>query len=333
MSTAPKEQKRNTAFDLLKVFFLLLIIIHHSGVIGIHECFYLGVDMFFMISGYLLYSSYERYGGNGLVPFIKHRIGRLYPQYFIALMLTVIPFTMAGVSLGYERPIGLVYELLMIQNIGLPYSGGINYPCWYISVLMFSTILLCVVWKAIPGKTARQIIHAVLALGLYSLLLVNNSATIEQWDKLGNVVYIPLLRGLAGIAAGAFLSQVKVKWTPLKYLDLPVMVVITAAMLTNISEYAILPLIGLLVCSASLGDSPLGRAGKCGLIRFLIRHEYTMYLNHAMVIRILALLLRKRVPPLVFGIAVLITVTAVSVWLDRLEAAVKNKRRRLSRAP
>lgn len=325
MSTAVKEQKRNTAFDFLKVFFLLLIIIHHCSVMEIHECFYLGVDLFFMISGYLLYRSYEKNRDNGLLPFIKHRVRRLYPQYFLALALTIILYALAGAPLGYEHPIGLVYELLMVQNIGLPYSGGINYPCWYISVLMVSTILLCALWKVIRSQKARQVIHILLALGIYLLMFINDSTGIEQWGKLGNVVYIPLLRGLAGIAAGAFLSQVRVKPTVLRYLDLPLTLVIVGAMLTNISEYALLPLIALLVYSASLEDSALDKAGESSLIQLLMRHEYTMFLNHAMVIRIVSLLLRKRVPPFAFVMAVLIMDYLLSVVLDGLEGKIRKR--------
>ncbi|WP_407220892.1 acyltransferase family protein [Enterobacter sp. CPE_E1214] len=100
-----------------------------------------GVDLFFIISGFIICSATERHENNLCAKYIVRRIFRIYPVYIIAL-------TFVYVAYSYQEPIqNYINALLMMQrDYGqlAPFFGyNMLYPAWTLSFeLMFYTIFL-----------------------------------------------------------------------------------------------------------------------------------------------------------------------------------------------
>lgn len=80
--------KKNYALDFLKVFSMVVIIIHHSSFI--YEWMPRGhvfVEFFFFTSGYFLYGTYKKHSEMTVFQYAKNRIAKLYPYYLISFVL------------------------------------------------------------------------------------------------------------------------------------------------------------------------------------------------------------------------------------------------------
>ena len=78
--------------DGLRAVAVLLVIVHHLGFSALSGG-YIGVDVFFVISGYLItkiIAAEMQYGGFSLKNFYKRRIIRLAPAFFLVLAVTTL---------------------------------------------------------------------------------------------------------------------------------------------------------------------------------------------------------------------------------------------------
>ncbi|MBP2301005.1 acyltransferase family protein [Azospirillum picis] len=165
---------------------------------------YLAVDLFFMLSGFVLTHVYHdafsrpaqgtRFRGT-YWNFLKARIARLYPLHLAVLLLfvaTALAFrTVEYAATGTFQPIplqgaesvgALVANLLMVQGL---YASMLswNYPAWSISLefmayLVFP-IALPLVWRASGRVQATLALAAFAALGGLAWLTQDN---LNQWD-------------------------------------------------------------------------------------------------------------------------------------------------------
>jgi peptidoglycan/LPS O-acetylase OafA/YrhL len=167
-----------------------------GGVIG-HG--YLAVDLFFILSGFVLahcYGGRERRADSvAFVPFMGARFARVYPLHilvlalFLALSLAVRAIHYVDDGSFYPLPVtgprslsALVANVLMLQGVA---AGELswNYPAWSISlefaaylVFPFSIGLL---WRA-SGRALAAAAAAALA-AVWTLALVKHG-DMNQWD-------------------------------------------------------------------------------------------------------------------------------------------------------
>ena len=82
---------RNNNIDSYRAFSFFLVFFYHAGYI---EAGYIGVDLFFILSGYLMTGSIIAInrieGRKGIVLFLNKRISRLLPSILVVTILTVI---------------------------------------------------------------------------------------------------------------------------------------------------------------------------------------------------------------------------------------------------
>lgn len=111
---------------------------------------YMAVDLFFILSGmvlYLVYSQALQSGQFDLKQFLFKRFARLYPVHLVTMILAVIVLS-AGPWLGFsgrEQPYDLsqmvLLHLTLLHAWGLTETGGLNYPSWSISAETFAYLL------------------------------------------------------------------------------------------------------------------------------------------------------------------------------------------------
>jgi peptidoglycan/LPS O-acetylase OafA/YrhL len=196
---------------------------------------YLAVDLFFLLSGFVLAHVY----GAGLecgracrfLPFIRARLARVYPLHlFVLIVFVSLSLTMgllhhgparlaAAMPLTGERSlIALIANLFMLQGF---HAGGLswNYPAWSISTEFMAylafPLLLPMVWRAGPRLRLGL---AVLLLGTLAGFSYATNDYFNQWDGapavlrclaeflLGCVAYVTFSRSTGGILASDWIA-------------------------------------------------------------------------------------------------------------------------------
>lgn len=114
--------------DCLRGLAVLMVILFHCEA-SLFQGGFIGVDIFFVISGYVIFKStenYKRFGAVEIIDFYKKRLFRIYPALLLMLILTFIVciFSMSTVSLDYFGK-QLFFSSLSASNI--LYAQGHNY--------------------------------------------------------------------------------------------------------------------------------------------------------------------------------------------------------------
>lgn len=178
---------------------------------------YLAVDMFFMLSGFVLTHVYLRQFLTDVSAnyrsFVAARIARIYPLHLLILLLLVVAALAAkwNASAPFRwlesMPLHGPYSVLaFIANIFLVQGADAgklswNYPTWSISVEFMAYLLfpfvLPVLWRA--NRATKTIVAVALAGCLAAFAVVAND-NFDQWD--GPIV---LLRCFPEFLLGALL--------------------------------------------------------------------------------------------------------------------------------
>ena len=122
--------QRSYAMDGLKLLFMLLIVVHHSSYYydRLHHA-YMAVDLFFMISGYLLIRTLRTKPQMGAGGYFLSRIRKLYPHYLLSFAVMFLSTSVYKVrTITPSLLLRTLPEILLVQNLGI-FGGGVNYPC------------------------------------------------------------------------------------------------------------------------------------------------------------------------------------------------------------
>ena len=207
MSTA--QSKRLDFIDLLRVIALGSVVAFHylysaiargrtpnvseSPIMGWAQYGYLGVELFFMISGFVMLSSTKNISAG---TFLKKRFLRLYPMYWIALLLIFL-VSQFGI---WQRP-GLVAEDLYYSLTMAPTAFShewLDPAHWFLARQLQFYLFMLLVLTLRLGKYLPSIFPWWAIIGL-----VWNTFGFEQFD-------IWYLNGFfALIAGGAIISSIR----------------------------------------------------------------------------------------------------------------------------
>lgn len=175
---------------------------------AIAEPGYLGVDLFFVLSGFVLA---HQYGQTALTPrpwlqFLARRLARIYPMHLAAL--TLLALGVGGLGLLGVRFVhadalltsdALLRSLLLVQAWDLPATGGWNVVAWSVSAEWAAYLVFPLL--ALPLLRLRSAAIAVATIcALYAALALALSRVPAPHD-------LPwgLLRLAAGFPAGILL--------------------------------------------------------------------------------------------------------------------------------
>jgi len=194
---------------------LLVVMFHAPGwgtgkeFIGFIQNGYLMVDLFFVISGFVIYKAYATHlnSWDALWCFQFLRFGRLYPVHLIFLLFFLITIA----APWQEIRVAFFEQLFLVQALG-PTGNAIsfNYPAWSISVEFYTYFLFGLITLFLGRKKK---------LFLTVILLISGLAF---WSLFASELYgfRDLLRGLTGFFSGcivcAFTNRIKFRlpsWT------------------------------------------------------------------------------------------------------------------------
>jgi peptidoglycan/LPS O-acetylase OafA/YrhL len=261
---------------------------------------YLAVDLFFMISGFVMTHVYHRgflrdFGGN-YFRFLGARIARLYPLHILILLLFlatalssrtadyVATGDFSAIPLTGARSIGAFFaNLLMLQGVKASELSW-NYPAWTISIefmayLLFP-LLLPAIWQASPKWQAAL---AAVLLGLLSYLTLLTNDSFNQWDG-----PTTLLRCLPEFVLGMLLYSLycsgRYRWViGSDAAALGILVTALVLLLTGISDFLTVIVFAVLLVAAVSNEGRVTGILNARPLLWLGALSYSLYLAHGFV--------------------------------------------------
>lgn len=169
------DRERQPGLDLLRALAIIVVVIYHAGIMGFplpgaaHRFGWIGVDLFFVLSGYLI-------GGQLLAP-IAHGQGIKLGRFFARRALRILPAYLVILGIYFLLPSWREYPemfpvwkfLLSVQNIGL--RGGTAFShAWSLGVEdQFYLLLPLVLLLLIRSRRAAVIVPGAIVIGGFAL--------------------------------------------------------------------------------------------------------------------------------------------------------------------
>ena len=252
---------------------------------------YLAVDLFFMLSGFVLWLNYGarfREGGLGEAPaFWWRRIARIWPLH-IAILGALVAFALMLLATGRNTAAFPFAELplhvLLIQNWGFTDALSWNHPAWSISAELAAYLLFPFLALAADWDRQRSVTLAgtgvVLVIALHLLFSANGHA-----DLGADIPHLGLWRCLAEFAIGILLCALwrrlreagRAGW-PLMLLSV---IVLAAGVLAGAAQTWLVPLaFALFLLGLALDRGVIASLLSHPILRWPGEWSYSTYLAH-----------------------------------------------------
>ena len=187
----PEKLPKIMNLEFLRIVFTFGVVWHHFvGNFKIWNASWLGVEFFFILSGFLLVLTFKP--ERSFIDFIKNKWIRFMP-------LTVF----GGMAfLVFEQHIDatrLFSDLFFYARTGLT-DDGYNPPAWYISVLMIVSGFYFYMMKNVKKETVNLLIAV--------FVFFSSVYVVRFDDKTIGIINGRLMRGVACIGLGYFLAEI-----------------------------------------------------------------------------------------------------------------------------
>ncbi len=284
-----------TELESIRGLAALLVVVYHipkwNSVleIGLINRGYLMVDLFFVLSGFVIYTAYAEKISRwtDLLRFQFLRFGRLYPVHVVFLSVYVIieiakyiAQTYFGLQSPNTHPFGqnsfgaLLEQVFLVQAIGpTGHTTTFNGPAWSISVEFYTYLIFALV--ALTFRQHKGLVFLCLTLGAFALLVGKWTYGFEDF-----------LHCIAGFFLGCLtalgISKCKVKVSPVISLLVFVATLLFLHFLP-VRSYGlgIYLLSAFLVASLVLSESGLLKGMlSFAPIRWLGKVSYSLYMCH-----------------------------------------------------
>jgi peptidoglycan/LPS O-acetylase OafA/YrhL len=251
---------------------------------------YLSVDLFFVLSGFVLSYNYGRvFSGpfhlGEYVNFLTRRAARLYPLYWVLLPVYAAK-AYSGISKAHAAPpttLDLVSNILMLNGWGIGHAGIIG-TAWSVSTELLAYLALPVFAKLIIGTKSPLALfcaYAASSIGLISLA-TSGLGVSGALDVVKEGTLWPALRCLSGFILGVCAYRI--------YADkvLPSSNIATAFLLLSVVVLAYFGL-DLVLCSVIFPLLVIFLATGCSVGEALFSNRavyyagvisYSLYLSH-----------------------------------------------------
>ncbi|TLU99168.1 acyltransferase family protein [Dyadobacter luticola] len=308
--------------DGLRGIFSVLVIAHHHNAFKsspLYNNFFvinssLFVDFFFVLSGFVIALNYvNRINSTGdFLTFLKKRFIRLYPLLFFTEIVFVIanllgeqsPMKNVG-SLGMEYYLLTTFDTITFMGSTPVFGAWVanNYPSWSISAEMVSYVVFGLVILLLPKMKYLTFVVIMIISGFF---IVSRGEYLLAYDY-------GFVRGLLcfclGILTHLFLSK---RTFQLSSFEIPFLLTLVLAMYAvhhwelNLWKLIFPPLfaIGITIFASSTGF--VSKMLSSAPFQYLGRISYSIYLNHAIVLIFVNVILFRllKSPPTEWMIAI-----------------------------
>jgi peptidoglycan/LPS O-acetylase OafA/YrhL len=265
---------------------------------------YLWVDLFFILSGFLMAMNYAHlfaagWSLGGWVDFLMRRLARIYPLYLVVIVVslgyTFLNYGTLGASnpapaVTLERPAQAVAaNVLMIQSWGI--AASVNGAAWSLSTewaayLLFPLLLAMALFGRSRLALAGGLAAAALTATTAGLTASDGAYHTGPLDAYDGTTIEPILRCFGGFLLGMLTYRLAQSTRALAIAshDASVALVIgllAAGFATGAHDLAVYPLFALLVLGLYGNRGWIGRLLGCRPIHWLGVVSYSVYLLHA----------------------------------------------------
>jgi peptidoglycan/LPS O-acetylase OafA/YrhL len=257
---------------------------------------YVAVDVFFILSGFILSMRYERLTPADSFWFLRKRLARLYPLHFavmavLGLGLTVAPLLHLPLNSDSSHSGGNFFLVLALLQPYVNWLAGWNEPSWSLSIELFCCVFFpLLILFTRPRSTKVKI-------ALWAILLVTEPIILGIY---GDSIRVPgaVLRGFSGFYLGILFYQLK--WKPSRVagilLETLSILAIVASLLFS-SEYLVPAATGFLLVRLKMDQGPTARVLSTRVLYWLGRVSFSLYLIQAPVLLVTRNLARRALSP------------------------------------
>jgi peptidoglycan/LPS O-acetylase OafA/YrhL len=267
----------------------------HTGNVPIISMGWMGVDIFFVLSGFIIsHVHISDFRGCDILVILKFyaiRLSRVYPVHIFTMLLAFMYLLLRyviGAAISEDRfsPQSLLRNLLLIQSWNSVQLTW-NYVSWSISAewavyLAFPAIalLLSRIVSPFQGLLGFVIMSAAMISVLAYFGYHDTSITTE----------FTLVRAFGGFVGGCFLYTAYrngglggLPWGTITTASVSVIILVSY---TGISSFWAIPPIGPLVIGLAYGTGPIARLLSTRLLMFLGEVSYSLYMVHFLILEI-----------------------------------------------
>lgn len=170
--------------DALRGLSALAVLFYHLPVGGLAPRGYLAVDLFFLMSGFVVAHAYEERlrAGWGVGRFLLARLKRLWPLYALGIGLGVLCYQLAkefAPQHGIIVPDMPLVTIVILNLVFLPWAAVTNWPmfplnspAWSLSVEMVGNLLYGIVARTVSNATLLVFV----VLGAFGLVALASRA-------------------------------------------------------------------------------------------------------------------------------------------------------------
>ena len=159
---------RLSQIDFLRGMAVILVLFRHFKIVPVlYSIGWMGVDLFFVLSGYLvsglLFKEYQKFGSIKPGLFLIRRGFKIYPLFYLAIGMTVVINYLFKGSINWSQ---VVPELIFVQN----YFKGLWNHTWSLGVEEHFYFLLTFIFFILSVR--KKLLHFNTVLGLVALTIL-----------------------------------------------------------------------------------------------------------------------------------------------------------------
>ncbi|WP_313386174.1 acyltransferase [Chishuiella sp.] len=266
-----KSYRTENNFDFLRLLFASAVVFSHSYSLTAKEDIvyvltnkqinlgWLSVDIFFILSGYLILSSLKY--SKSIQNYLWKRVLRLYPALFILLLFTLllVPFVYVGKNILKEasfwsyapRVLSLFNVQIDMNNVfkNNPYPSAVNGSLWSLCYEFLMYILLLVIYP-FRNKNKLLILFFLLAFICSYILFLFKPTFLNRYFSLIYIDTFQLYRLSKCFFAGCLLYLLKLEKLNYFFVRVICISLITLSIYLNLFKYIgplLLPIFILLI--------------------------------------------------------------------------------------
>lgn len=241
--------QRNSAVELYRFLFCMLVMLHHTYIIGAEGNYpfrgaYLCVEFFFMLSGFYTLRHIDRapkeeYSGREAEYAVRSTLARFQPIFLYAAICVPVHYIFEYIYVYHNvrRFCYMPFEMFLLQMSGLDITFSII-PLWYVSCLLLTLPVLIYMLTA-KRELTENLLAILLPLVIYGYFR-NKYGGIYSWHHLAGFTFDGNFRAAAGLFLGC-LAYSLTKKTSLtkcqKRLVMPMLAAVTCAAIYILYSY------------------------------------------------------------------------------------------------